>query len=152
VLSTGRLGTGTLLSPLRVEFLQPRSHPKIIGRHFACPVVCGAPRNAIVFRAADAQRPFVTRNAELLAMLAPQLEEELQKQTGDENFSEQVRITVQQKLAGRRPTIDDIAAMLHVSSRTLQRRLQDERTSFQRVLEGARHQLARHYLCLSSWI
>jgi hypothetical protein len=33
-----------------------------------------------------------------------------------------------------------------MSSRTLQRRLQDAGFSFQRVLEEARHRLARHYL------
>ena len=43
-------------------------------------------------------------------------------------------------------TIEDIADALHISSRSLQRRLQDEGSSFQRVLEEARHQLARHYL------
>jgi AraC-like DNA-binding protein len=146
VLSIGRMGTGTRVSPLRVEFEQARSHLKTIERHFGCPVVCGAPRNAIVFRVADAQRPFVTRNAELLAMLAPQFEEELRRENGDENFLERVRIAIQQKLTGRRPTIEDVADVLHVSSRTLQRRLQDEGSSFQRVLEEARHQLARHYL------
>ena len=108
--------------------------------------MCAEPRNAIVFRAADAQRPFVTRNAELLGMLAPQFEEELKQENGDENFVERVRIAIQQKLTGRRPTIEDIADALHISSRTLQRRLQDEGSSFQRVLEEARHQLARHYL------
>jgi AraC-like DNA-binding protein len=146
VLSTARLGTGTRLSPLRVEFAQPRPHVKTIERHFGCPVVSGTPRNAIVFRAADAQRPFVTRNAELLGMLAPQFEEELKQENGDENFVERVRIAVQQKLTGRRPSIEDVADALHISSRTLQRRLQDEGSSFQRVLEEARHQLARHYL------
>jgi AraC-like DNA-binding protein len=146
VLSIARHGTGTRLSPLRVEFVRARAHAKTIERHFGCPVVCGAPRNAIVFRAADAQRPFVTRNAELLAMLAPQFDEELERQNGEENFVERVRIAVQQKLTGRRPTIEDIADALHISSRTLQRRLQDEGSSFQRVLEEARHQLARHYL------
>lgn len=146
VLSTGRHGTGTRLSPLRVEFVQPRAHVKAIERHFGCPVVFGAPRNAIVFRAADAARPFVTRNAELLAMLAPQLEEELKQEKGDENFVERVRLAIQEKLTGRRPTIDDIASALHISSRTLQRRLQEEGCSFQRVLDEARHQLARHYL------
>jgi AraC-like DNA-binding protein len=146
VLSTARHGTGTRLSPLRVEFVQPRAHAKTIERHFGCPVVCGALRNAIVFRASDAQRPFVTRNAELLAMLAPQLEEELKQENGDENFIERVRVAIQQKLTGRRPTIDDIADALHVSARTLQRRLQDEGSSFQRVLDEARRQLARHYL------
>src|SRR5215469_15865561 len=146
VLSTGRHGTGTRLTPLRVEFVQPRAHVKAIERHFGCLVVFGAPRNTIVFRAADAERPFVTRNAELLAMLAPQFEEELKQEKSEENFVERVRLAIQEKLTGRRPTIDDIASALHISSRTLQRRLQEEGCSFQRVLDEARHQLARHYL------
>ncbi|HET8668517.1 MAG TPA: AraC family transcriptional regulator [Terriglobales bacterium] len=146
VLSIARHGTGTRLSPLRVEFVQPRPHVKAIERHFGCPVVCGTAHNAIVFRAADAERLLVTRNAELLGMLAPQFEEELKQENGDVNFVERVRIAVQQKLAGRRPTIEDIADALHISSRTLQRHLQDEGFNFQRVLEEARHQLARHYL------
>ena len=40
----------------------------------------------------------------------------------------------------------DIARELHISARTLQRRLQDGGYSFQQVLEESRHQLARHYL------
>jgi len=146
VLSVARHGTGTRISPLRVELVQPRAHVKTIERHFGCPVLSGAPQNAIVFRAADAERPFVTRNAELLAMLAPQFEEELRQESRDENFLERVRIAIQQKLTGQRPTIEDIADALHVSARTMQRRLQEEGSSFQRVLEEARHQLARHYL------
>jgi AraC-like DNA-binding protein len=146
VLSIGRLGTGRRLVPLRLEFVQPRSHLKTLERHFGCPVVCGGARNAIVFRATDAASPFVTRNAELLGMLAPQFEKEMKQESSDENFIERVRLAIQQQLTGRRPTIDDIADALHISIRTLQRRLQDEGFSFQRVLEEARRQLARHYL------
>lgn len=146
VLSIARHGTGTRLSPLRVEFVQPRAHARTIERHFGCPVVCGAVRNTIVFRASDAGRPFVTRNAELLGMLAPQFEEELKRESAGENFVERVRLAIQQKLTGRRPNIADIADALHISSRTLQRRLQDAGANFQHVLEEARHRLARHYL------
>jgi AraC-like DNA-binding protein len=146
VLSTARVGTGTRISPVRVEFVQPRAYVRTIERHFGCPVVCGTPRNAIIFRATDANRPFVTRNAELLGILAPQFDEELKEENGDENFIERVRIAIQQRLTGRRPTIEDIADALHIGSRTLQRRLQDDGASFQRVLEEARHQLARRYL------
>ncbi|MGB7601914.1 MAG: AraC family transcriptional regulator [Candidatus Sulfotelmatobacter sp.] len=146
VLSTARHGTGTRLSPVRVEFVQARSNVKAMERHFGCPVVCGRPRNAIVFRAADAKRDFITRNAELLGVLAPQFEKELEQENADENFVERVRLAIQQKLTGRRPTIEDIADALHISSRTLQRHLQDEGSSFQRVLEDARHQLARRFL------
>ena len=126
VLSTARVGTGTRISPVRVEFVQPRTHVKTIERHFGCPVVCGTPRNAIIFRATDANRPFVTRNAELLGILAPQFDEELKQENGDENFIERVRVAIQQRLTGRRPTIEDIADALHIGSRTLQRRLQDD--------------------------
>jgi AraC-like DNA-binding protein len=146
ILSIARLGTGTQLSPLRLEFVQPRAHLKTIERQFGCSVTCGVPRNAIVFHSSDARRPFVTRNAELLGLLAPQFEEELKQENEDENFVERARVAIHQKLTGQRPTIDDIADVLHISSRTLQRRLQDEGSSFQRVLEEARHQLARHYL------
>ena len=65
-------------------------------------------------------------------MLAPQFEEELKQENVDENFPERVRGAIQQKLTGRRPTIEDIADALHISPRSLQRRLQDEGSSFQR--------------------
>jgi AraC-like DNA-binding protein len=146
VLSVARHGTGTRISPLRVELVRGRLYAKTLERHFGCPVLFGAARNAIVFRASDAALPFVTRNAELLAMLAPQLDEELKQHKGQETFPERVRATIQRKLAGHRPRMHDIARELHISSRTLQRRLQDAGCSFQQVLEEARHQLARHYL------
>jgi AraC-like DNA-binding protein len=81
-----------------------------------------------------------------LSFLAQRALRELKQENGDENFVERIRIAIQQKLTGRRPNVEDIADALHISSRTLQRRLQDQGSSFQRVLEEARHQLARHYL------
>jgi len=81
-----------------------------------------------------------------LSFLAQRALRELKQENGDENFVERIRIAIQQKLTGRRPNVEDIADALHISSRTLQRRLQDEGSRFQRVLEEARHQLARHYL------
>jgi AraC-like DNA-binding protein len=147
VLTIARYGSGTRISPLRVELMQPRSHVKALERHFGCPVICGAPRNAIVFRTSDAALPFVTRNAELLDMLAPQFEEDLKFHTSrEDSFVELVRGAIQQRLTGHRPTTEDVARELHMSSRTLQRRLQESGSSFQRVLDEARHQMARYYL------
>jgi AraC-like DNA-binding protein len=146
VLSIARHGTGMRISPVRLELQRARANARSIERHFGCPVVFGAARNAIVFRAADAGLRFVTRNAELLAMLAPQLDDELKQYRGEESFPERVRATIQRKLTGSRPKMQEIARELHISSRTLQRRLQDAGYSFQRALEEARHQLARHYL------
>jgi AraC-like DNA-binding protein len=146
VLSIARHGTGVRISPVRLELQRPRANAKALERHFGCTVVFGAARNAIVFRASDAGLRFVTRNAELLAMLAPQLDEELKQHKGEESFPERVRATIQRKLTGSRPKMEEIARELHISSRTLQRRLQDAGSNFQKALEEARHQLARHYL------
>ena len=146
VLTIARHGSGTRISPLRVELVQPRPHLKSLERYFGCPVVCGASRNALVFRAGDAARPFVTRNAELLEMLAPQFEQELKQHSGEDSFIELARGAIQQRLTGQRPNVEDIARDLHTSPRTLQRRLQEAGSSFQRVLDEARHQMARYYL------
>src|SRR5260370_42691505 len=54
VLSIARHGTGTRLSPARVEFVQPRPHVKTIERPFGCRGVSGAPPNPIVFSTLDA--------------------------------------------------------------------------------------------------
>jgi AraC-like DNA-binding protein len=147
MLTIARRGTGTKMSPLRLELVQPRAHMRVLERHFGCEIVRGSARNAIVFRESDSAIPFVTRNAELLEMLAPQFELDLKQHTsGDDSFLDMVRGAIQQRLTGHRPTTDAVARELHMSSRTLQRRLQESGSSFQRVLDEARHRMARYYL------
>ena len=148
--SLARHGTGTSLNPLRVEYVQQRPSVRPIERSLGCEVVIGAPRNVVVFRASDATKPFVTRNTELLDMLAPQFEEQMRHYKEEGSFLELVRRTIQDKLTGHRPSIDAISKALHMGPRTLQRRLQDSGYSFQRVLDEARHQMARYYLSNSA--
>ncbi|MEG9432378.1 AraC family transcriptional regulator [Terriglobus sp. ADX1] len=148
--SLARHGSGTSLSPLRVEYVQQRPNVRQIERSLGCDVVVGAPRNVIIFRATDATRQFVTRNAELLDLLAPQFEEQLRQYTEEDGFLEQVRRTIQDKLTGHRPSIKSVSEALHMGPRTLQRRLQDSGSNFQRVLDEARHQMARYYLSNSA--
>jgi AraC-like DNA-binding protein len=88
----------------------------------------------------------VTRNAELLELLAPQFEEQLRQFKDEDSFVELVRGTIQDRLTGQRPSIDVISQALHMSPRTLQRRLQESGSNFQRVVDDARHLMARYYL------
>jgi AraC-like DNA-binding protein len=96
------------------------------------------------------ERPFVTRNAELLAMLAPQLDAELSAGKSRQTLGEQVKGTLKRLLAGQRPTIHTVARQLSLSSRTLQRRLAESDVTFQQLLDEARRDMARHYLRQSS--
>ena len=148
VMTIARRGAGTRIAPVRVELVGPRSYLKTLERYFKCPVVLGAARNAVVFRASDADVPFVTGNAEMLEALSAQLEQEMKDRYPNQetSFLALVRGAIQQRLAGRRPAIEEVARQLHMSSRTLQRRLQESGVSFQRVLDDARRQMARYYL------
>ena len=146
MLSLARHGTGTQLRPLRVEYVQQPANLRAIERILSCKAVGGASRNVIVFRASDSTAPFVTRNAELLDLLAPQFEEQLRQFKAEDGFIELVHRAIQDRLTGQRPSIDAISQVLHMSPRTLQRRLQESGSSFQRVLDEARHQMARYYL------
>jgi len=150
MLTIARHGTGTQLNPVRVEYVQQRANLRPIERHFGCKVIGGASHNAIIFRSSDATAPFVTRNAELLDLLAPQFEEQLRQYKAEDSFIELVRRAIQDRLTGQRPSIDAISQVLHMSPRTLQRRLQESGSSFQRVLDEARHQMARYYLSNSA--
>jgi AraC-like DNA-binding protein len=150
IVAIGRRGTGRTVHPKRVEFQRPESHRKIYESHFQCPVKFGARCNLLVFDKADVDRPFLTHNAELLALVAPQLDYELTLQLAQKSLSEQVKGIVKKLLAGQRPTLRDVARDLCLSTRTLQRRLTAERAKFQQLMEEARRELAQHYLLHSS--
>jgi hypothetical protein len=114
-----------------------------VTRYFRCPVKFKADQNALVFSKADMELPFVTHNADLLATVAPQLEAELTGQLAHKTFAEQAKGLLKHLLAGQRPAIEDLARELHLSTRTLQRRLTEQSITFQRLLDEARRELAR---------
>jgi AraC-like DNA-binding protein len=146
ILSIGRRGTGGPLTPLLLELTRPPTHREMLEEHFGCRVHFRAQHNTLIFRKSDLDRPFVTHNAELLAMLAPQLEAELADQRLRQTVQDQAKQTLKRLLAGQRPTIQEVAREMHLSARTLQRRLTESGVTFQQVLEEARRELARHYL------
>jgi AraC-like DNA-binding protein len=150
VVAIGRRGTGGLFNPKRVEFQRAEAHRKPYEAHFKCPITFGAPQNVLVFHRADVDRPFLTYNAELLGMVAPQLEAELTRQLAQKTLSEQVKGLLKKLLAGQRPELQDVARELRLSTRTLQRRLTSAGVTFQRLMEDARRELAQHYLLHSS--
>jgi AraC-like DNA-binding protein len=150
IVGIGQRGAGLPLNPKRVEFQRAPAHREMYEAHFHCPVKFKANQNALVFSKANMDLPFVTYNADLLSTVAPQLESELARQLAEKTFSEQAKGILKQLLAGQRPGIDDLARELHLSTRTLQRRLTAQGITFQRLLEDARRELARHYLLHSS--
>jgi AraC-like DNA-binding protein len=149
MLTLGRRGTGHAVMPRQVEFNRTPAHRERLEAHFGCRVRFKASGNALVFAAADLDRAFVTRNPDLLGMLAPQLDAELARQQFH-GVRDEVKSTVKRLLAGRRPDLREVARALGASARTLQRRLAEAGATYQELLEEARRDLARHYLLHSS--
>jgi AraC-like DNA-binding protein len=150
IVGIGHRGAGRPLNPKRVELQRAPAHREMYEAHFRCAVKFKSNQNALIFSWADMELPFVTYNADLLAAVAPQLEAELREQVAQKTFSEQAKGILKRLLAGQRPGLDDLARELHLSTRTLQRRLTEQGITFQRLLEDARRELARHYLLHSS--
>jgi AraC-like DNA-binding protein len=150
VVGIARRGTDGLVDPKRLELRAANGDREMYEAHFGCPARFGARHNAIVFARADLDRPFLTHNADLLAAVAPQLEAELKQARAARAIGGQVKAVLKPLLAGRRPAIDDVAKELGLSARTLQRRLAEDGTTFQELLQEARRELARHYLLHSA--
>jgi AraC-like DNA-binding protein len=150
ILNIGRRGTGLPIAPRSVEFSRPARHRDMYESHFGCRVKFRAPQNALVFSTADLERRFLTHNADLLAMLGPQLDAQLATRRADDRAQDQVTRVIKRLLAGRRPDLAEVARELGVSTRTLQRRLGGAGVTFQHLLEQARREMARHYLLHST--
>jgi AraC-like DNA-binding protein len=146
IVGIARRGSAGAIRPRRIRFRRLEVDRALYEAHFGCGLEFGATENELVFDRADLERPFVTHNAELLAIVAPQLEAELAQQLRQRSFRERVKATLKKMLAGQRPELRAVARELGVSTRTLQRRLTDEQASFQQLIAEARRELARHYL------
>lgn len=106
-------------------------------------------RDAITFSLRDAQLPFVTENESLWDFFEPQLQKRLDELEQDSTFAGRVRNILVELLPLGETSIDRVAEKLRVSRRTLQRRLTNEKTNYQKQLNHTREMLARHYLSQS---
>ena len=142
----GRRGTGQHLTPLRVELARPRPKTDLHQAWFGCAICYGAPRNALVLKPADLDRPFPGHNQELLEILTPALASALGELHARSSIGEQVKVVLKRSLASGRPELSDVAHDLGMSERTLQRRITDEGTTFRELLAEARGELGRQLL------
>jgi AraC-like DNA-binding protein len=107
--------------------------------------------NCLTFSAADARKPFLTVNHAMWEMLEPAFNKRMEDLNQNATFRERVRACLLESISSGHYGMTHVAASLAISSRTLQRRLQDEGTTFQKVLDELRKELARHYLSATDY-
>lgn len=139
-----RTATKSNLSPMLIKMQAPVTDAEFVS--FANCDIEQADTNVLVFKGEDMDLPFVSFNEGMWRFFEPELQKRLYEMDKDDSFSAKVRCALTELLPGGAGTVDDVAAKLGVSKRTLQRKLTEEDTSFQKQLSGTRELLARHYL------
>jgi AraC-like DNA-binding protein len=145
LLSFLRWISGRNVSPLFVEFSYPVPvQPQLYQAAFQSPVRFNAEVNRLVLSAADLTTPLPTHNPALEKFHA-QFARECLTRLDNHGISRKVADLIAQKLHGWEPRREEIARLLCFGDRTLRRRLEEEGTSFQKILDDTRRELAHQY-------
>jgi AraC-like DNA-binding protein len=104
------------------------------------------PATEIRFAADLLLAPVATADPNLSAVLDRHVHDLLIRLPTSVRFSDRVRRTLLEAFGEGPPTLPRLAKRLGVSERTLQRRLNQEGTSLQKLLEDVRHELSLEYL------
>lgn len=94
----------------------------------------------------DATRPLISQNDRMLKSVMEDLNRQLAKSKAAQPVSARVRSALVEMLPSGQSSVDDACDRLAMSKRSLQRKLKDENTSYQAVLESVRSELSIHYL------
>ncbi|MEM6347407.1 MAG: AraC family transcriptional regulator ligand-binding domain-containing protein [Bacteroidota bacterium] len=133
--------------PIRVEYsyAQAREYSERT-RVFGAPILFSASRNALVLPRAVLDQPIMSSDFDLLALLVGHAEKKLHEKEQEVSFASVVHRTILNLLKPQFPTIEEVAANLNQSVRTLQRKLKEEHTTFKAVLEDIKLELSKVYL------
>ncbi|MDT8992289.1 AraC family transcriptional regulator ligand-binding domain-containing protein [Curvibacter sp. APW13] len=106
-----------------------------------------APANRVIFPASMLEQTIPQANTALLPLLQQHADALLQaRHPHDAGIVAQVRQRISARLGQGAVKLADVAADLALSTRTLQRRLEQAGVAFQGILDATRHELACHYL------
>lgn len=119
--------------------------PDAYAAYFGCPVSFGHPTAVMEFPAALLDMPLPFSDEALSKQLAHQCRLQLSQRRHEERLTEEVRALLIAN-PGQFPDIEWVAAKLRLSVRTLRRRLSEENSSYQAILDEVRFGIAREYL------
>lgn len=104
-----------------------------------------APANSIRIPKALAEKPLTMANPIVAQQFEDQCDDLLAKTLEKRTSAEQVR-DILFMARYEFPSLDEVAAQIYVSPRTLRRHLKEANTSFQKILDSVRSDIAKRYL------
>jgi AraC-like DNA-binding protein len=113
--------------------------------YFGCEVVFSSYPSRLLFDSGQLDTALPQRDPETSQHFRQQCQILITKLKRQSYFADDVRMLLLAR-PGRFPNIDEVAEKLHVSPRTLRRRLSEEGSSYRELLEEVRFQLGKEYL------
>lgn len=145
IVRLARLGTRRHVRPLAVTVPALPRNPLPFEQYLGVRMTRGESLD-VVFSQQDVERPFMTANPGMWKIFEPELRKRLADLDQSATFTMRTRAVLVEALPAGQVSMAHVARRLAVSSRTLQRRLREEGTSFKDVVQATRESLARHYL------
>ncbi len=143
----GRKWTGVDFTPVEVRFAHP--NPRDVCEHarlFRCPIAWGATSDALILDASHLDAPLLMSNAGLSQVLDRHAKDLLEKLSLGHAFTDRVREHIFAELPRGDAMVKRVAGVLGMSVRTLQRRLGDEGTQYESLLDQTRQRLCTEYM------
>jgi len=146
IIHSGRL-TGRNIRPVKVclSYPKPALTPLFL-KTYGRDVSFNQPYNSVALRRQDMELELQSADPKLHALFCSQADMDLAQLKANTSLSEKVENKIREHLNRGGANIEDIAARLNSSPRTLQRNLTSEGTSFKELLNNVRHELATQYL------
>jgi len=135
------------VSPESLSFVNPApAQQSSYNDFFDCVVEFDQPQTRIVFALSGLQTPLRKPDPTLIAVLEQQVEGWLAALPDDNDIVMQTRQWIAKGLREGKPSLANIAEHLHLSERSLHRRLTEQGWNFRNLLNDTRGQMASDYL------
>jgi len=135
------------MTPLLVTFVNPPpADLKPYTDFFGCPVRFADTVTRVRFPLSYMTRELRQRDPALMDLLSQQAEALLVALPAADSFYDRLRSSIVRCVHDGNPDLPSVAAMMAMSTRTLQRRLQEKDLEFNLVLDKIRSELAQRYL------
>lgn len=134
-------------TPTRMEFIHSApAYAETYEQIFKAPVHFQSQRNAIIFDAKLLDEPLPGSYPELNESFEIQAEKYLMNLNKHKSVEKQIIRYLQENIGVRPLSMKDAASRLNITTRTLQRRLKKENTSYVTIRESVRFEQAQSYL------
>ncbi len=141
-----RITAGSIINPVRIDLSHPRpACASEFDRVFCAPIEFNAADNRLCFDRRTVEESLPTANPEL-ARINDQAIIDYLARFDRNNISLQIRTRIIEQLPAGTPRQPHIARELNISLRSMQRKLKDEGTSFNELIDSTRRELAMHYI------